>query len=111
MKNGLMPAAGSDSPVVPINPLFGICAAVTSRTERGEALLPQEQVSPADALRMYTHAAAHASFDEKVKGSIQVDKLADFALLGADPTRVSPEEIMEIQVEMTIVDGRIACQA
>jgi predicted amidohydrolase YtcJ len=97
--------------VVPINPLFGIYAAVTRRTESGEALLPQEQVSPTDALRMYTHAAAYASFDEGVKGSIKVGKLADFALLSADPTQISPEEIMEIRVEMTIVDGRIAWQA
>jgi len=111
LKNGLVPAAGSDSPVVPINPLFGIYAAVTRRTESGEALLPQEQVSPADALRMYTQAAAYASFDEGVKGSIKVGKLADFALLSADPTQISPEEIMEIRVEMTIVDGRIAWQA
>jgi hypothetical protein len=111
LKNGLMPAAGSDSPVVPINPLFGIYAAVTRRTESGEALLPQEQVSPTDALRMYTHAAAYASFDEGVKGSIKVGKLADFALLSADPTQISPEEIMEVRVEMTIVDGRIAWQA
>lgn len=111
LKNGLMPAAGSDSPVVPINPLFGICAAVTRRTESGESLLSQEQVSPAAALKMYTQAAAYASFDEKVKGSIQVGKLADFSLLSADPTQVSPEEIMEIRVEMTIVDGKIAWQA
>lgn len=111
LKNGLMPAAGSDSPVVPINPLFGICAAVTRRTESGEALLPQEQVSPATALKMYTQSAAYASFDEGVKGSIAVGELADFALLGADPIQVSPEEIKWIRVEMTIVDGRIAWQA
>ncbi|KPJ54604.1 MAG: hypothetical protein AMJ37_00290 [Dehalococcoidia bacterium DG_18] len=111
LKNGLMPAAGSDSPVVPISPLFGIYAAVTRRTESGGTLLPQEQVSPADALRMYTQAAAYASFDEGVKGSIKVGKLADFALLSADPTQISPEEIMEIRVEMTIVDSRIAWQA
>ena len=111
LKNGLMPAAGSDSPVVPINPLFGIYAAVTRRTESGEALLSQEQISPADALRMYTQAAAYASFDEGVKGSIKVGKLADFALLSADPTQISPEEIMGIRVEMTIVDGSIAWQA
>ena len=111
LKSGLMPAAGSDSPVVPNNPLFGIYAAVTRRTESGEELLPREQVSPMDALQMYTQAAAHASFDEGVKGSISVGKLADFALLSADPTRVSPGEIREIRVEMTIVDGGIAWQA
>lgn len=109
-QNGLMPAAGSDSPVVPINPLLGIYAAVTRRTEHGEELLPHERVSPLVALKMYTQAAAFASFDEAVKGSITVGKIADFALLSADPTQVSPEDIRGIGVEMTIVEGRIAWQ-
>jgi len=111
LKNGLMPAAGSDSPVVPVDPLVGIYAAASRRTERGEALLLQECVSPVAALKMYTQAAAYASFDEGIKGSIAVGKLADFALLSADPTQVAVEEIREIVVEMTIVDGRIVWQA
>ena len=111
LKNGLMPAAGSDSPVVPVAPLVGIYAAVTRRTEGGEALLPQERVSPVAALKMYTQDAAYASFDDGVKGSLAVGKLADFALLSADPTQVPPEEIKGIRVEMTIVDGRISWHA
>jgi predicted amidohydrolase YtcJ len=106
----LMPAAGSDSPIVPMNPLLGIYAAVTRRTEQGEELLPQERVSPLAALKMHTQAAAYASFDEMVKGSITVGKMADLALLSADPTQVSPEDIRGIGVVMTIVDGKIAWQ-
>jgi hypothetical protein len=107
-----MPAAGSDSPVVPINPLMGIYAAVTRKAETGEKeLLPQERISLIEALKMYTQAAAYASFDEGMKGSIAVGKLADFALLSADPAQVPPDKIKEIQVEITIVDGRIAWQA
>ena len=111
LENGLVPAAGSDSPVVPINPLIGIYAAVTRKAENGEEVLPQERISPIEALRMYTQAAAYASFDEGIKGSIAVGKLADFALLSTDPTQVPPEEIKGIQVEMAIVGGRIAWQA
>jgi hypothetical protein len=112
LENGLMPAAGSDSPVVPINPLMGIYAAVTRKAETGEKeLLPQERISLIEALKMYTQAAAYASFDEGMKGSIAVGKLADFALLSADPAQVPPDKIKEIQVEITIVDGRIAWQA
>jgi predicted amidohydrolase YtcJ len=103
-----MPAAGSDSLLVPINPLVGIYAAVTSKAVTGEEFLPQKRISPIEAMKMYTQAAAYASFDEGVKGSIAVGKLADFALLSADPTRVPPEEIKEIGVDMTIADGRIA---
>jgi len=111
LENGLVPAAGSDSPIVPPDPLIGIYGAVSRKAETGEELLPGERISPVEALRMYTQAAAYASFDEGMKGSITAGRLADFALLGADPTRVPPEEIKEIRVEMTIVDGRIAWQA
>jgi len=111
LENGLIPAAGSDSPVVPINPLVGIYAAVSRKAESGEELLPQEGISPVEALKMYTQASAYASFDEGVKGSLAVGKLADSALLSADPTQVPPEEIKNICVEMTIAGGRIAWQA
>jgi hypothetical protein len=111
LKMGLMPAAGSDSPVVPIDPLLGIYAAVTRKAESGEELLPHERISPLEALKMYTKAAAYASFEEGVKGSIGVGKLADLALLSTDPTGVPHEEIKEIQVEMTILDGKVLWQA
>ena len=107
LKNGLRPAVGSDSPVVPSDPLVGIYAAVTRRAENGEELLPEERVSPLEALDMYTRAAAYASFDEGVKGTIAVGKHADLALLSADPTAVPAEGIKEIGVEMTIIDGRV----
>jgi len=107
VKKGLILAAGSDSPVVPNNPLVGIYAAVTRKAESGDGLVIEERVSPFEALVMYTQAAAYASFEEKVKGSVAAGKLADFALLSADPTVVQPEEIKRIQVEMTIIDGRI----
>jgi len=92
---------------VPINPLVGIYAAVTRKAESGEELLIGERISPFEALKMYTQTAAYASFEEQMKGSIVVGKLADLALLSADPTKVPPEEIKEIKVERTIVDGRV----
>jgi len=107
LETGLSPAAGSDSPVAPINPFAGIYAAVTRKADSGDAVIPEERVSPLEALEMYTRNAAHASFDEPVKGSISVGRLADLALLSADPTQVPPDEIQGIQVEMTIAGGRI----
>jgi len=108
LENGLKPAAGSDSPIAPINPFAGISAAVTRKADSGTAVVPEERISSLEALGMYTRNAAYASFDEPVKGSIAVGKLADLALLSADPTRVPPDEIQEIQVELTIVGGKIA---
>jgi predicted amidohydrolase YtcJ len=110
-KNGLGPAASSDSPVVPLNPMIGIYAAVTRKTDGGAVLLPEESVSPIDALRMYTEIAAYSSFDEDSKGTISVGKLADFALLSADPTQIPEEEIKNIKVVMTIIGGQVVWQS
>jgi predicted amidohydrolase YtcJ len=107
LKSGLKPAASSDCPVAPCNPLVGVYAAVTRRAESGQALSPEEAISPEEALRMYTLAGAYASFEEQLKGSIEVGKLADMVVLSADPTVVSPEELKEICVEKTIIGGEV----
>ncbi len=108
LDGGLIVAASSDSPVVPDNPLVGIYAAVTRRAETGgQQVLPEEAVSPAQALSMYTINAAYASFEEETKGSITRGKLADMVLLSDDPTQVYLEEIKDIRVEMTIIGGEV----
>ncbi|MCX7912581.1 MAG: amidohydrolase, partial [Dehalococcoidales bacterium] len=104
---GLVVAGSSDAPVVPENPLVGVYAAVSRRAENGELLLPHEAVSAEEALAMYTKAAAYASFEEGIKGSLAPGKLADIVVLNGDPTRVSPGEIRDIRVEMTVIGGRI----
>ena len=107
VKSGLKPAASSDCPVVPCNPMVGVYAAVTRKAESGQVLSPEQAISPDEALRMYTLAGAYASNEEKLKGSIAVGKLADMVLLSADPTGVAPEEIKDIQVKKTIVCGEV----
>ncbi len=104
---GLRVSAGSDTPVVPLNPLAGIYAAVTRTTETGQSLLPKEGISISDALKLYTLNAAYASFEENIKGSIAKNKLADLVILNDDPTKVLPEEMKNIEVAMTIIDGKI----
>lgn len=104
---GLIVAGSSDSPVVPDNPLLGIYAAVTRRAESGQQLLPPEAVSAEDALAMYTTSAACASFEEDIKGSIAPGKLADMAVLNADPLKAPPENIKDIRVEMTVIGGGV----
>ena len=56
---------------------------------------------------MYTLAGAYASFEEQLKGSIEVGKLADMVVLSADPTKISPEELKEIYVEKTIIGDEV----
>jgi len=106
-KQGLKIAASSDSPMMPCNPLTGIYTAVTRRTESGRVLSPDEGVSPLEVLKMYTLWAAYASFEDGIKGSISPGKLADLVVLSGDPVQVAPEEIKEIKVLMTIVDGQV----
>ncbi len=107
---GLRVAGSSDAPVVPLDPLTGIHAAVTRTAETGQRLLPREGISVEEALRLHTANGAFASFEEDVKGSIAAAKLADLVILDGDPTAVSPESIRGIEVTMTIIDGEIVWQ-
>ena len=70
-----------------MEPLAGIYAAVTRRTldgKRPAGWVPEQKITVAEAVRAFTLGSAYASFDEKAKGSIEVGKLADFAVLSAD---------------------------
>jgi predicted amidohydrolase YtcJ len=107
IENGVHVAAGSDCPVAPADPLIGIYSAITRMSETGETLGATEAISPAEALRLYTDYAASTSFKETTKGSITPGKVADLAVLSDDPTAVSPEEVKNITVEMTILDGKV----
>ena len=80
---GLRVAGSSDAPVVPLDPLAGIYAAVTRTTETGQRLLPREGISAEEALKLYTLNGAFASFEEGVKGSITAGRLADLVILNA----------------------------
>ncbi len=107
LKSGLVVAGSSDSPIVPDNPLIGIYAAVTRQAQSGQQILPNECISASQALAMYTINAAYASCEENIKGSITQGKLADMVVLSDDPTKVPPEQIKDIKVEMTIIGGRV----
>ncbi|MBI4301038.1 MAG: amidohydrolase [Chloroflexi bacterium] len=110
-EGGLRPAASSDCPVVPPNPLVGIYGAVTRRAETGKSVLPEERVSRYQALWMYTVAGAYTSFAETTQGSITPGKAADLVVLSDDPLTVPKEEIKNIKVEKTIIGGRIVGDA
>ncbi|MFV0276953.1 MAG: amidohydrolase [Parahaliea sp.] len=97
----------SDAPVVPMEPLRMLWSGVTRKTSSGKVLGPQQQVSPERALRALTLDAAYQYFDEDKKGSISVGKLADLVVLSANPLTVAPDEILDIQVQETMVDGKV----
>ncbi|HEV8441477.1 MAG TPA: amidohydrolase [Methylomirabilota bacterium] len=101
------PVCTPDDPVWPSNPLWGMACAVTRKTRGGADIGPDERITPLEALRVYTINGAHASFEERVKGSIEVGKLADLAVLGENPLTVDPWAIKDIPVEKTIIGGEI----
>ena len=103
-------AFGSDWDVAPLSPILGIAAAVTRATIDGKqpnGWVPEQKIRPEEALRAYTTSAAYAAFEEKEKGSLESGKLADFVILSHDVLAVPPESIEKIQVETTVVGGKI----
>jgi predicted amidohydrolase YtcJ len=111
LDTGVTVASSSDCPVVPDNVLIGMCAAVTRKTRAGEQIVPDQGISPAEALATYTINGAYASFEEDIKGSITAGKLADMVVLSDDPTGVPVEAIKDIKVEMTILGGEVVWES
>ena len=105
IEKGVLVVGGSDCPAEPISPLLGIHAAVNRQ------ISPQEKITVEEALRIYTANAAYASFEEKIKGSIEAGKLADLVVLSDDLRKIEPNKIEDAQVEMTIVGGKIVYTA
>ena len=105
---GIRPAAHSDWPVSAADPMTRIQSMVTRRSAQGVVYGPRQKVSPEEALDVWTMGNARTIFEERTRGSIRVGKLADLVLLSGDPRRVNPEEIKDIQVEKTIVNGVVA---
>ena len=110
---GLKPANCSDTcgtEPLSVNPFFSIWCAVTRQTFFGKKLLPEEGISVREALRMYTTHAAYSGFEEDQKGSIEAGKFADLIVIDRDILTIPEEQIKNIRVEMTMIDGRIVYQ-
>ena len=101
-------AAGSDDPCAPLDPLVGLYAMVTRRTRSGGGPIAEsERITVAEGLTMYTHGSAYALFREHEVGSIETGKRADIVVLNRDPEQVPPQDILDIRVEATYVDGHL----
>ena len=110
LESGARLAFGSDCPVEPLSVLAGIHAAVTRQRPGGDppgGWRPQERLSIHEAIHAYTLGAAYAAGEEAEKGSIEPGKLADLTVLSKDLTAISPEEILQTDVAMTLIGGKI----
>ena len=110
LQHHVMTAAGSDAPVVPVNPLAGIYGAVTRKSRQGDCVFPAEKIDVRDAVAMYTKNAAKSLFADPDRGSIAPGKLADLVVLSHDPFEVDEEQLKDIQVERTIIGGETVYQ-
>jgi len=97
----------SDTPVTPVPPLEGIWCAVARRTSGGDVLGADQAIDAEAALRGYTVDAAYLAGEEDIKGSLEVGKLADLAVLSRDPTAVEPDKIRSLTVDGTVVGGSL----
>ncbi|SMD32687.1 hypothetical protein SAMN04488029_1038 [Reichenbachiella faecimaris] len=104
---------GTDAPVEPVNPLASYYASVTRQTLEGKpenGYEPDQRMTREQALRAYTINNAYGAFEEGIKGSIEIGKVADFVVLSKDIMKIPAKDILATEVEYTIVNGEILYQ-
>ena len=114
IKSGSIIPGGSDAPVERGEPMIEFYAAVARKDLKGfsgEGWHPEEAVSREQALRMFTVWPAYAAFEEKLRGSIEPGKLADFTVLSGDIMKIPEAEILKTRCVITVIGGVIVYEA
>ncbi len=107
VKRGIPFSTHNDTFVTPMDPLLSVWSAVNRTTSGGRTLGENQRISVLDALRSITSWAAYQCFEEKLKGSLEVGKLADMVILEENPLEVAVETIKDIKVATTLVGGKV----
>ncbi len=113
VESGARIASGSDFPVESHDPLLGFYAAVTRTRTNGlpvNGWNPSEKLTREQALASFTKGAAYAAFEEDITGTLSPGKRADITVLSADIMEVPPQEILDAEVVMTVIGGRVLYQ-
>ncbi len=114
IKSGAIIPGGSDAPVERGEPMIEFYAAVARKDMKGfsgDGWHPEEAVSRDEALKMFTIWPAFAAFEEKLRGSIEVGKLADLSIFSADIMRIPEAEILNTRCVMTVIGGEVVYEA
>jgi predicted amidohydrolase YtcJ len=108
MKSGAVMANGTDAPVEAVDTMPGFYALVTRKMKNGQAFYPDQKMTREEALKAYTLSGAYAAFEENIKGTLAVGKLADITVLSRDVLTIPEDEILKTEVLYTIVGGKVA---
>ena len=87
--------------------VVGLQAAVARRGMSGAVVGPGEALTMPEAIVGYTRLAAHLTFEEEEKGSLEVGKLADLVVLAQDLLAIDPARTMETEVDLTVLGGQV----
>lgn len=111
---GIHASGGSDAPVVRFHTLENMQMAVTREKRNGTpqgGWLPHQKLTIDQTIDLFTKEAAYSSFQEDVRGTIEVGKYADLVVLGSDLHQVPPNQIQQVPVLRTVVGGRTVYEA
>jgi len=103
-------AFGTDWAVAPLNPFFGVLAAVTRQTTDGknpDGWIPEQKITVEEAVRCYTAGSAYAEFQENIKGTLTAGKLADLIIVSEDIFTGPPAKMLQAKVLTTVMDGKV----
>ena len=100
-----------DCPVTPISPLHCLYTAVARETSSGHILGPEHRIDVHDGLKALTIDGAYLAFEENIKGSVEVGKLADFVSISTDPYELERTALRDLEVEMTIIGGEVVYES
>ena len=103
---GIRPTQASDYPPGPFEPMMALQSEVTRTDIKGNVWGPKQKITVEEAIRVGTLHGAYASYEENLKGSIEPGKLADLVVLGSDPFKVDPSELIKTPIERTMVGGK-----
>lgn len=108
INSGARLALGTDFPIDSLNPLQQIYRAVTRIDSGGEVVWnAKERISLSEALKAYTYGSAFGTFREHELGTLEVGKLADIVVLDQNLFDITPQDIVQAKVHLTISDGKI----
>ena len=107
IESGAVVMNGTDAPVEDLDPIANYYSTVSRRMASGDVLFPDQRMTRVEALRSYTTQAAYGAFEEELKGTLEVGKLADVTVLSQDILTIEEDRISETEVVATIVGGEL----